>query len=175
MTISMRQSSDGGGSGAAANTFVHLFEGRKDQTITNLLSKGFTGRGRAGAKLHRWFDKAEEVCTALVADMDGLVAATKSVDHAQWILMPFRRRDVRGEVADLKLRWAVRRARGNCYRNWEHILPGVLALPMGMRVWYEEANMRAVTLNGLWRIGRHEQDLLRRLIVLDSRSADVPT
>ena len=142
-------------------------------TITSLLDKGFTGRGRAGARLHRLFDAAEEDCTTLIGAMDSLVALTKSVEHAQWVLIPFRRHDETGVLLNVKLRWVVRSIPGNAYRNWVDIVPMVLELPMGMRVWYEDANMRAVTLNGLLQIWRDEQELLRRLIRLDSVAGGV--
>jgi hypothetical protein len=154
-------------------TMVGQLGSLNESVVTDLLRKGFTGRGRAGARLRVARAKVGQELFTLTQDMEALAAKTRSVDHAMWTLKLFRRNGRYGQdgvVTDLKLRWTVRGIREG-YRNWELLLADISRLPKGMRVWYEEANMLAVTMNGLWRMAYEQDDLIRRLMLLDDKAS----
>ena len=152
------------------DSVTERLESSHKSAVTELLLKGFTGRGRAGAKLRVARARVGQDLQMLSQDMDALVAKTRSVDHAMWTLKVFRRKLPDGEVTDFKLRWSVRGLRTEGYRNWEELLPDIRRLPNGMRVWYEEANFLATSLNGLWRLAYDSEVLIARLILLDERT-----
>lgn len=138
-----------------------------EQSVTFLLLKGFTGRGRAGARLRAMRSDLLTELAMIEDEISKLADKTRSVEHAMWVLKRFRRYDKFEEVSDFRLRWALRA--GN-HRTWGQILPDIRRMPQGMQAWYVEVNWSGEMLNGLWSSVHQQLKLLEKLIALDEQS-----
>jgi hypothetical protein len=142
-------------------------------SVTQVLLKGFTGRGRAHARLHAMHCRTSEQLTLAANQMDVLSQRTKDVEQALWILKVYRRADgqgIDGHPKGVKLHWAMRTS--GAHVNWSVLADQVNRLPRGMRVWYEDANFLGALLNMLWSRCYQELDMLERLIDLDTASTE---